>query len=68
LAVAALVLGILGVFVPLLGVLALCFGGVALSKANQGAPGKDMAIAGLVLGTCGTLVTLYVLSGAGSGA
>ena len=62
LAVAALVLGILGVilaFIPLLGVVAgvlfglpavIC-GGLGLSKAKQpGRGGKGMAIAGLVLG------------------
>jgi hypothetical protein len=66
-AVAALVLGIVGVFIPILGVLALIFGGVGLSKANSGASGKGMAIAGLVLGIIGTLVSLYIFSQAGSG-
>ena len=60
-AVAGLVLGILGVilaFIPLLGVvagllfglLAAIFGGLGLSKAKQGRGGRGMAIAGLVLG------------------
>jgi uncharacterized protein DUF4190 len=65
-AIASLVLGILGVFIPFLGVLALIFGGVGLSKANDGASGKGMAIAGLVLGILGTLVTLYIMSKVGS--
>jgi hypothetical protein len=60
-ATASLVLGILGLFLPILGVLALIFGGIGISKANQGATGKGLAIAGLVLGIIGTLVLLYML-------
>jgi hypothetical protein len=60
-ATASLVLGILGFFLPVLSVLALIFGGIGISKANQGATGKGLAIAGLVLGIAGTLVLLYVL-------
>jgi hypothetical protein len=62
-ATASLVLGILGLFIPILGVLALIFGSIGISKANQGAPGKGLAVAGLVLGILGTLATLYVASG-----
>jgi Domain of unknown function (DUF4190) len=65
-AVASLVLGIVGVFLPVCGVLALIFGGIGISKANQGASGKGMAIAGLVLGIVGTLVTLAVIGSSGS--
>lgn len=60
-ATASLVLGILGVFLPILGVLALIFGGIGISKANQGAGGKGQAVAGLVLGIIGTLVLLAAL-------
>jgi hypothetical protein len=61
-ATASLVLGILGFFLPILSVLALIFGGIGMSKANQGANGRGMAVAGLVLGILGTLALLYVLS------
>ncbi|MYW02720.1 DUF4190 domain-containing protein [Streptomyces sp. SID3343] len=52
LAVAALVCGIVGLlcFGFILGPLAIIFGGVGISKANQGADHKGLAIAGLVLG------------------
>jgi hypothetical protein len=59
---ASLVLGILGMFLPILSILALIFGGIGISKANQGASGKGMAVAGLVLGILGTLVLLYAFS------
>jgi Domain of unknown function (DUF4190) len=62
-ATASLVLGILGMFVPILGVLALVFGSIGISRANQGASGKGMAVAGLVLGVLGTLVMLYIAGG-----
>jgi len=64
-AVAGLVLGILGVLIPFLGILGLIFGAVGLSKANRGAGGKGMAIAGLVLGIIGTLITIAILANAG---
>src|SRR5205809_3162347 len=35
-ATASLVLGILGLFLPILSILALIFGGIGISKANQG--------------------------------
>lgn len=57
LAVTSMVIGIVsvpGICIPYLGwvlpILAVIFGGVGLRKANQGASGKGMAIAGLVLG------------------
>jgi hypothetical protein len=57
LATAALILGILGVvffwtfwFGIILGVLAVIFGAIGLSRAKSGAPNKGMATAGLVLG------------------
>lgn len=60
-ATASLVLGILGFFLPILSILALIFGGIGISNANQGATGKGLAITGLVLGIIGTLALLYVL-------
>ena len=65
-AIAALVLGILGMFLPVLGILALIFGGIGISKANQGASGRGMAVAGLVLGILGTLVLLYLIGSSGA--
>jgi hypothetical protein len=52
LAVAALVCGIVGLlcFGFILGPLAIIFGGVGMSRANQGADHKGLAVAGLVLG------------------
>ena len=41
-------------------VLAIVFGGVALSRANRGAPHKGMAIAGLVCGLIGAVLYLMV--------
>jgi hypothetical protein len=60
-ATASLVLGILGFLLPILSILALIFGGIGISKANQGAPGKGLATAGLVLGIVGTLALLHAL-------
>lgn len=52
LAVAGLVCGIVGILILniILGPLAIIFGGVALSKANKGAPRKTMALWSLGLG------------------
>ena len=52
LAVAGLVCGLVGllVFAPILGPLAIIFGGIGWSKANRGAKHKGMAIAAVVLG------------------
>jgi hypothetical protein len=57
LATTALILGIVGVvlfwtfwFGIILGVLAIIFGAMGLSRAKSGAPNKGMATAGLVLG------------------
>jgi hypothetical protein len=52
LAIAALVCGIVGLLCLgfVLGPLAIIFGGIGLSKANQGAEHKGLATAGLVLG------------------
>lgn len=63
LAVAGLVCGIVGVLIAniILGPLAIIFGGVALSRANKGAPRKNMAIAALVLGIVDLVVWVVVL-------
>jgi hypothetical protein len=50
-AIASLVLGLVGLLIPLLGVLAIIFGGVALNQMKYGTgEGKGMAIWGIVLG------------------
>lgn len=63
-AIASLVCGIIGFLVlgVILGPLALIFGGVGLSRANQGASGKGMAIAGIVLGAVATVVAIIVIA------
>lgn len=65
LAVASLVCGILAFFIfgVVLGILAIIFGGVALSKIrkNPEMSGRGMAVAGLVLGIVSTVVTLIYL-------
>lgn len=52
LAIAALVCGLVGIFVLniVLGPLAIILGSVGWNRANQGAQSKGMAIAGVVLG------------------
>jgi hypothetical protein len=71
LAVAALVLGIIGVLVSwipcvgtilgiLLAVLAIIFGFVGKSKANQGAPHGGLAIAGLAAGFLALIVSIGI--------
>lgn len=63
LAIASLVCGIVGflVFGVVLGPLAAIFGGIALSKANAGASGRGMAIAGLVLGLIATVIAIVLI-------
>ena len=62
-ATAALVLGIVALFVPLCGVIALVLGGVALNKIQSipGQPGRAQATAGLVLGIVFTAVWAWAL-------
>lgn len=67
-AVASLVLGILGVtiglclwFLPIMPVLAVVFGHISLSKINAtGLPGRGMAITGLVTGYVGIGIAVVV--------
>jgi hypothetical protein len=63
-AIASLVCGIIGllVFGIILGPLAVIFGGVGLSRANRGASGKGMAIAGLILGLIATVVAIVLIA------
>ena len=65
LAVAGLVMGILGLvlfWIPflgiLLGILGLIFGGIGIGRANKVGKGKGMAVAGLVMGILGLLLGL----------
>jgi hypothetical protein len=62
LAIAALVCGIIGLFFLsiVLGPLALIFGIIGLRRANAGASGRGMAIAGIVLGAID--IVLYVIA------
>jgi len=57
-AITALVLGILGIFLAPLSILAIIFGAVSLSRLNKNhnLQGRGMAVAGLVLGIIGTLI------------
>lgn len=71
-AVAALVLGILGVtiglclwFFPIMPILAVVFGHISLGKINSGGlPGRGMAITGIVTGYVGLglAAVLFVVS------
>ncbi|PZS14037.1 MAG: hypothetical protein DLM57_15315 [Pseudonocardiales bacterium] len=60
LAVTAMVLGIVGLLVlgVILGPLAVVFGLIGLRRANGGASGKGMAIAGVILGIIDTVLSL----------
>jgi hypothetical protein len=63
LAVAALVCGIIGIFIAefILGPLAIIFGAIGLHRANQGARGRGMALAGLILGIIDVVLILVLL-------
>lgn len=69
LAIASLVCGIIGClfFGIILGPLAVIFGAVGLSRANRGASGKGMAIAGLILGVIATVVAIVLIAAIESG-
>ena len=68
-AVAALVLGIcalvlffLWFLAPILGLLAIIFGALGISKANKiGGKGKGLAIAGLITGVLGLLLSIAIV-------
>lgn len=65
-AVTSMTLGIIGLFtscVPVLPVLAIIFGGIAISQisASGSGSGRGMAIAGIVLGGIGTVIGAIVL-------
>ena len=68
-AVASLVLGILSILlfftvVPpfILGGLGVIFGIIGLTKAGQGAPNKELAIAGLVSGAIGIVAAIAFIA------
>jgi Domain of unknown function (DUF4190) len=63
LAIAALVCGLVGLFIAnvVLGPLAIIFGGIAWSKANHGAARKGMAVAGTILGIVDVALFALVL-------
>jgi O-antigen ligase len=65
--VAALVLGIVGLFIVFCSILAIIFGAIGISKANKDPRyGKGMAIAGLVLGIIAVVITLILVVIAGA--
>jgi hypothetical protein len=68
LAVASLVLGIVGIFLNFLSILAIIFGGVAIAQTskNPNLKGKGMAIAGLILGIIIVISWIAILVWAGS--
>jgi Domain of unknown function (DUF4190) len=63
-AIAALVCGIIGLFILeiILGPLAIIFGGLALQRANRGAGQRGMAWAGLILGVIDVLGFIVILA------
>jgi hypothetical protein len=67
-AIAALVCGIIGLFIfeIILGPLAIIFGGLGLRNANRGSGRKGLAIAGLVLGIIDVLVLILIVAVASS--
>lgn len=69
-AIASLVLGILGLFIFgfIAGILAIIFGGIALKriKANPDQPGRGLAIAGLILGIIDVALLLILIAAVGA--
>jgi hypothetical protein len=65
-AVAALVCGIVGLFIFnfILGPLAIIFGGVGLRRASRGAGRRGMAWAGIVLGIIDILIIVALFAAA----
>lgn len=68
LAIAALVCGIVGLLIAniILGPLAIIFGAIGLSRANKGAPRKNMALAGLILGIIDIVIIVIIIAVASS--
>jgi protein-S-isoprenylcysteine O-methyltransferase Ste14 len=70
LAVTSLVLGILGIFIQLFGILpilAIVFGVMARRRITGGSPGSSgMATAGIVLGVVGLIILIVVLIAVGA--
>lgn len=64
LAIASLVCAIVGILVfgIVLGPLAVIFGAVGLSRANRGASGKGLAIAGIVVGSVVTVLSIIAIA------
>ncbi|TMK35191.1 MAG: DUF4190 domain-containing protein [Actinobacteria bacterium] len=64
LATASLVLGVLSLvlFFTFVIILAIVFGAIGVSRANQGAPNRSMAVAGLVLGIAGIVVGIFFVA------
>lgn len=67
LAVASMILGITGIVICMAGIgtfaqvaLAIIFGAIGLHRANQGAPHKGYAVAGLALGIVGFAVYFII--------
>jgi Domain of unknown function (DUF4190) len=63
-AIAGLVCGIVGIFIfeVILGVLAIIFGGIGVSRANRGAGRRGMAWAGVILGAIDIVLFVVVLA------
>ncbi len=62
-AIASLVLGLVGFCIPGLGIVAIILGGIAIKKtADPRVGGKGMAVAGLVLGIVSTMFILLQVS------
>lgn len=68
LAVASLVLGIIGIFINFLSILAIIFGAIAMSQTgrNPNLKGRGMAVAGLVLGIVVAAFWIIIIIIAGS--
>jgi Domain of unknown function (DUF4190) len=63
-AIAALVCGIVGLFIfeVILGVLAIIFGAIGLSRANRGAGRRGLAWAGVILGVIDVVLFVVILA------
>jgi hypothetical protein len=63
-AIAALVCGIVGIFIfeVVLGALAIIFGGIGVSRANRGAGRRGIAWAGVILGAIDIALFVVVLA------